>query len=247
MMDINCDAGESFGRWTLGEEEALFAQVTSVNIACGFHAGDPWHLQQTIARALRHGLRLGAHPSYPDLVGFGRRYMQVSSEELHALLVYQISAVKGMVEAQGGQLSHVKPHGALYNESAQNPGVATVIAQAVKQISPELQLFGLAGSASVVAGKEEGLPVWSEVFADRSYESNGTLTPRSLPGSVLTDEASIRRQVRSFVQQKPLVSRTGELVNVHGETICLHSDTPGAATAAVWIREEVNQATRLGE
>lgn len=238
-MDINCDAGESFGRWTLGGEEAIFPYVTSVNIACGFHAGDPWQIQQTIKRALRFGLRIGAHPSYPDLVGFGRRSMHVSAEELAALVLYQVAALKGMVEALGGKLTHVKPHGALYNDSAQNPEIAEIIAQAVCQISPDLILYGLSESASITGGENAGLQVWSEVFADRTYEANGTLSSRNWAGSVLAEEWAIRQQVRGFLAKYPIKTRTGEMIHLTGDTICLHADSPNAKDMASWIHDEV--------
>lgn len=238
MMDINCDAGESYGRWTLGDEEAIFPYVTSVNIACGFHAGDPGQIYQTIKRALRFGLRIGAHPSYPDLVGFGRRSMPLSADELHALLLFQISAVKGMVEALGGKLTHVKPHGALYNDSAKNPEIAQVIAESIAQISSEIVLYGLADSVSLRVGRAAGLQVWSEVFADRSYELDGSLTPRHISGSVLSEEDSIRRQVRAFLAKSPIPTRTGDLILLSGDTLCLHSDSPDAERAARWIRQE---------
>lgn len=238
-MDINCDAGESFGRWSLGDEEAIFPYVTSVNIACGFHAGDPWQIQQTIQRALRFGLRIGAHPSYPDLAGFGRRYMHLSNEEIEVMVLYQISALKGMVEAKGGMLTHVKPHGALYNESARNSSVAEAIARAVCQVSPDLILVGLANSVSLSVASSFNMPVWAEVFADRSYEATGELSPREFPGSVLHEEHLIRNQVRHFLRKKPIVSRTGELLSLQGDTICLHSDSPKAVASAQWIQDEV--------
>lgn len=239
-MDINCDAGESYGRWSLGEEEQLFPLVNSVNIACGFHAGDPWHIQQTILRALKQDIRIGAHPGYPDLVGFGRRSIAMNLEEIESLVLYQVAALKGMVEASGGTLTHVKPHGALYNDSARHPDIAKAIARAVARVSSNLILVGLANSHSLIAGQEMGLQVWAEVFADRSYEADGSLTPRSLPGSLLSMEDSVRQQVQGFLSHQPILTRTGDRRLIVGQTICIHSDTEGAIQIAHWVQKEVN-------
>lgn len=245
IMDINCDAGESYGHWCIGDEANLFRWVRSVNIACGFHAGDPSHIQQTILLAKQHKLRIGAHPGYPDLVGFGRRSLVMSFSDIESMVMYQVAALKGMVEGNGSQLTHVKPHGALYTDSAVNPNIAQAIASAIYKISPELILVGLAGSISLEIAQEKGLVTLAEVFADRSYESTGQLTSRSIEGSVLSEEQEIRNQVQAFLGSKPIRSRTGEFIELKGQTICVHGDSHQAVQIAQWVWEEVHAVSPI--
>ena len=184
-VDLNCDMGESLGAWNMGQDEALLPFVTSANIACGFHAGDPAVMKRTVRAALRHGVALGAHPGLPDLVGFGRRNMDISAEEAFDMTVYQLGALAAVVKAEGGQLHHLKPHGALYNMAATKAALAEAIAEAVYKVQPELMLYGLAGSALTKAGEKLGLRTAHEVFADRTYQADGTLTPRRQPDALI--------------------------------------------------------------
>src|SRR5690625_2614698 len=180
-IDINCDMGESFGAWKMGNDEDVLPYVTSANIACGFHAGDPGTMRRTVAAALQHNVAIGAHPGLPDLVGFGRRTMDVSAQDVYDLVVVQVGALAAVAASQGARLHHVKAHGALYNMAANDPQLATAVAEAVKSVDPQLVLFGLAGSHQVEAGRKAGLKVAQEVFADRTYQDNGLLTPRWEP------------------------------------------------------------------
>ena len=184
-MDLNCDMGESFGRYELGEDEAVLDWVTSANIACGLHAGDPLVMERTVRLAVQKGVRIGAHPGYPDLQGFGRRVLDLTAEEVEAFTLYQVSALAGFARANGTELAHVKPHGALYNQAARDRGLADAIASGVKRFSPGLVLVGLAGSALIEAGQAAGLRVANEGFPDRAYNPDGSLRSRRLPGAVL--------------------------------------------------------------
>nr|WP_317241402.1 5-oxoprolinase subunit PxpA [Hymenobacter sp. 5414T-23] len=186
-VDLNCDMGESFGAYSLGHDEAILPFITSANIACGYHAGDPAVIKRTVRLALQHGVAIGAHPGLPDLVGFGRREMAVSPEEAYDMTVYQLGALAAFVLVEGGTVHHVKPHGALYNMAAINPALAEAIAEAVYRVQPEACLYGLAGSALISAGQKLGLSTAHEVFADRTYQPNGTLTPRRQPNALITD------------------------------------------------------------
>ena len=183
-LDINCDMGESFGRYRIGNDEEVIKYITSANIACGFHAGDPNIMRKTVQLALKHGVAIGAHPGFDDLRGFGRREINVSAADVYNLVIYQIGAIQAFVTAEGGTLEHVKPHGALYNIAARRKDIAEAIAEAVYAVNPELILFGLANSESIAAAKRIGLRVAREVFADRTYEKDGTLTPRERPNAL---------------------------------------------------------------
>ncbi|RZK47468.1 MAG: 5-oxoprolinase subunit PxpA, partial [Hymenobacter sp.] len=199
-VDLNCDMGESFGTWTLGQDAELMPLITSANVACGFHAGDPGVMRQTVRRALAAGVAIGAHPGLPDLVGFGRRNIDVSAEEAFDMTVYQLGALTAVVRAEGGQLHHLKPHGALYNMAATNAALAEAIAEAVYKVQPELMLYGLAGSELTKAGEKIGLRTAHEVFADRTYQPNGTLTPRRQPDALITSSEVAITQVLGMVQ-----------------------------------------------
>src|SRR5690606_3043926 len=201
VIDLNCDMGESFGAWQMGQDEAILPFVSSANIACGYHAGDPATMRKTVAAALKHKVALGAHPGLPDLEGFGRRNMDISPESAYDMVVVQVGALAGVAASQGGRLHHVKAHGALYNMAAKNAKLAKAIAQAVRDVDASLILYGLAGSELVRAGNEAGLTVAQEVFADRSYQADGSLTPRSQPGAMIEDPAASIRQVLRMVTE----------------------------------------------
>lgn len=223
-IDLNCDMGESFGAWTIGEDEALMPWISSVNIACGFHAGDASVMRKTVNLALKYNLAIGAHPGFQDLQGFGRRNISLSEEEVFDSCVYQIGALKAFVEIAGGRLHHVKPHGALYNMAAQNNSYAFAIASAVKSIDPKLILYGLSGSCLISEAKALNLKTASEVFADRTYQSDGSLTPRKFSNSLIenVDEAII--QVLEMVENHRVKTIDGNEITILAETICIHGD-----------------------
>jgi 5-oxoprolinase (ATP-hydrolysing) subunit A len=231
-IDLNCDLGESFGAYTIGKDEEMMNYVTSVNIACGFHAGDPLVMKRTVANAMKQKVKIGAHPGLPDIQGFGRRMIHISPEEAYALVQYQIGALHAFVKAQGGKLSHVKPHGALYNMAAKDYNLATSIAEAVFDLDPTLTLFGLSQSELTRAGEEVGLHVAHEVFADRAYLSDGSLTPRSLPNAVLHDEDEVEKQVLRMVEKQEVISIDGKIVSTKADTVCLHGDNEAALSLA---------------
>jgi UPF0271 protein len=242
-VDLNCDMGESFGAWSMGADAEVLEHVTSANIACGFHAGDPVIMRRTVARALERGVAVGAHPSLPDLQGFGRRAMSVGADEVYDLVLYQVGALAAFCRALGGRLSHVKAHGALYNMAAKNVALADGIASAVRDFDPSLTLFGLAGSELVRAGRSAGLRVANEVFADRTYQSDGTLTPRDKPHAMIHDTDAALGQVERMVREGRVRAVDGSEVALEADTICIHGDEPGAATFARQLRALL---TRLG-
>ncbi len=235
-IDLNADVGESLGAWSLGEDEALIPLVSSVNVAAGLHAGDPVVMERTIALAARVGVAIGAHPGYPDLAGFGRRAMALSTAEIEATVLYQVGAVAAFARAAGIELRHVKAHGALYNRAAHDPEAAAAIARAVRRFSPSLVLVGLAGSALVDAGREAGLSVAEEAFADRGYEPDGSLRSRHLPGAVLDDPAAAAAQALAIVRGVVTAS-DGSALAVRADTLCVHGDLPGAAARARAVRD----------
>ena len=240
-IDLNCDMGESFGVYRLGQDEALLDCVTSVNIACGFHAGDPATMRRTVRMALDKGVAVGAHPGLPDLAGFGRREMAVSPQEAYDLVVYQVGALHGFVKSEGGRLRHVKAHGALYNMAARDRRLAEAMAEAVYRLDPELILFGLAGSEWIEAGRKAGLRTASEVFADRTYERDGSLTPRHLPDALIADAARAAEQVLRMVKEGKVRTRQNADIDVAAETVCIHGDGPHAAAFARIIRESLTR------
>lgn len=223
-IDLNCDMGESFGAWRMGNDAAIMPYVSSANIACGFHGGDPGTIRDTAKLAVDHGVAIGAHPSYPDLQGFGRRNMSLSPREIFDSVVYQVSAVRGICKAVGGMLHHVKPHGALYNFSAQDNESAAAIAEAVAAVDPGLFLYGLSGSFLVSEAEKLGLRTVSEVFADRTYQSDGTLTPRSRPDALIISEDQAAAQALEMVAEGTAGTTEGGKVRVRAETICIHGD-----------------------
>ncbi|WP_299754795.1 5-oxoprolinase subunit PxpA [uncultured Pontibacter sp.] len=238
-VDLNCDMGESFGSWNMGNDSELLHYVSSANIACGFHAGDPATMKKTVRLALVKKVAIGAHPGLPDLVGFGRREMAVSAAEVYDMVLYQVGALAAIAKAEGASLHHVKPHGALYNMAATNQQLAEAIADAVSKINPELILYGLAGSELVKAGGKFGLRTANEVFADRTYQQNGTLTPRSQPNALITDDKQAVQQVLRMVQEGKVQSRQGTEVRIQADTVCIHGDGPHALPFAKLIRERL--------
>jgi UPF0271 protein len=239
-IDLNCDMGEGLGAWKMGDDAALLDYVTSANVACGFHAGDPGTIHRTVGLALEKGVAVGAHPSLPDLQGFGRRRMSVSAEEAYDMVLYQIGALAGFAAACGGRMAHVKPHGALYNMAAQDEKLAQAIAQAVKDFDPRLVLFGLAGSELIRAGQQAGLRTANEVFADRTYQSDGSLTPRTQADAVIHDAQSAIAQVRRMIGEGRVRSQQGSHVPVTADTLCIHGDAPGAVEFARRIRQALD-------
>lgn len=239
ILDLNADLGESFGPWRMGQDEALLELVTSANIACGFHAGDPDVMAATVGLAAARGVAIGAHPSLPDRQGFGRRAMALSPAEVRNLVLYQIGALAGFARAAGTRLAHVKPHGALYNQAAAEPASASAIAHAVRAFDPSLILVGLAGSCLIEAGLAAGLRVAREGFADRRYEADGTLTPRHHPDSVILAPAESVAQVLGMVERGEVIARDGTVVPVAVDTICLHGDTREAVSFARRLRQEL--------
>ncbi len=232
QIDINCDMGESFGPYTLGADEEIIPFISSANIACGFHAGDPTTMRKTVQLAMKHSVNIGAHPGFEDVKGFGRRTIEISPQEAFGLVVYQIGALSGFVTAEGGILHHVKPHGALYNVAAGNKKLAEAIAEAVYKVNPELILYGLSGSELIRAGEKLGLRTASEVFADRTYKENGMLTPRLEKNALIKKDEVAMSQVLSMVMEQKVVATTGKKVSIKAETICIHGDGEHAVSFA---------------
>lgn len=227
-IDLNCDMGESFGAWTMGNDAKLMDYVSSINVACGFHAGDASTIRKTVETALKKGVKIGAHPGFPDLQGFGRREMKLTATEVFDIVLYQVSALKGICEAYGTKLHHVKPHGALYNQAAKNPEIAEAIAKAVKKIDEKLIFYGLAGSHLISEAERIGMQTASEVFADRTYQPDGTLTSRSQPNALIHDTEKSLEQVWQMISQKKVKAVNGEIIPIKAETICIHGDGTNA-------------------
>ena len=235
-IDLNCDVGESFGAWKMGDDRGLMPLISSANVACGFHAGDPSTIRATVRLAVDHGVAVGAHPSLPDLQGFGRRTMKISAQECYDLVLYQSGAVEAFARAAGRRLHHVKIHGMLYNMAAKDAELADAIARATKDLGGGTMLYALSGSAMMDAAARHGVRAVGEVFGDRSYQSDGTLTPRGQPGAMITDEAASVAQVLMIVEQGKLRSLSGVEVPVAAGTLCLHGDQPGAVRFAQALR-----------
>lgn len=227
-VDINCDMGESFGNFKIGNDEAIFPHITSCNIACGIHAGDPYHIEKTINLALSHKVQIGAHPGYPDLQGFGRRVLPMAQDELSSFIKYQVAALQGMVASAGGKLTYVKPHGALYNEIASNRVVAETVYKAIKSIDPQLKIMGLAGSHVCEILNSMSLEYIPEAFADRHYEQDGKLRARSLPNAVIDDATIAAQQVLSITEDGETQSLDGKKVTLEAKSFCIHGDNPSA-------------------
>lgn len=242
-MDINADLGESFGTWTLGDDEALVRQITSANLACGFHAGDFRVMERTVALCRDAGVAVGAQPGYPDLLGFGRRPMPFTPDEVESLVRYQIGALDAFCRAAGVEMQHVKPHGALYNQAALEPPLARSIARAVAGFSRDLPMVGLASSpAFAEAAADVGVRFVREAFADRRYRPDGTLQPRSEPGSVIHDPAAAAAQALAIATGGRVTASDGTQVRLSAETICCHGDTPGAVEIAAAVRAALTGA-----
>jgi len=227
-IDINCDMGESIGSNIVGNDVAIFPYITSCNIACGFHGGDPYHIQKTIDMALEYGVRIGAHPSYPDLEGFGRRKMEIKRSILKSILKYQISAVKGMVESAGGKLSYVKPHGALYNTAAMSVDETQTIIEAISEIDNNIALMGLANSVMMSETEKSTISFIAEAFADRRYSSNGQLKSRNEGNSVIHNPDEALQQVVSLWLENQINTDDGIQLNIKADSICVHGDNPQA-------------------
>lgn len=242
VIDINCDMGESFGAYTLGRDEEILKYVTSANIACGFHAGDPATMRKTVRLALKNGVGIGAHPGLQDLIGFGRRNMDISPAEAYDIVVYQIGALSAFVKSEGGKVQHVKAHGALYNMAAKNRTLSDAIAKAVYNVDPELILFGLANSELIKAGENIGLRTASEVFADRTYQLDGSLTSRRLPDSLITDDDKAVKQVVRMIHEHKVLTIQKADIEILAETVCIHGDGSHALSFAENIRKTLDQS-----
>jgi 5-oxoprolinase (ATP-hydrolysing) subunit A len=241
-VDLNADLGESYGAWRLGDDSALLSIVTSANIACGFHAGDPLTIRRACAGAVARGVSIGAQVSYHDLAGFGRREMTVPSDELTAEVLYQIAALDGIARAEGGRVSYVKPHGALYNRAVWDAVQAQAIVAAIRAYDAGLPLLTLPGSVAAIEASAAGLQVVAEAFGDRAYHDDGTLVSRAEPGAVLTDPEAVARRVVGLVTGGSLPTASGGQVRVLARSVCLHGDTPGAVTLARSVRSALEEA-----
>jgi UPF0271 protein len=238
-IDLNCDMGEAFGNYPMPNDDKLLDYISSASIACGFHAGDPNVMQTTVNAAIKKGVAVGAHPGLPDLQGFGRREMQISAKEAYQMVLYQIGALHAFVKAAGGKLNHVKAHGALYNIAARDPSLARAIVDAVHDFDPGLILFALANSEMVIAAKKSGLAYASEVFADRTYQDDGSLTPRTQPDALIIDEQQSLNQALMMVNKQQVISTTQKVITLKADTLCLHSDGAHAVEFAKTIRENL--------
>jgi UPF0271 protein len=236
-VDLNSDVGESFGAYTIGQDPVLIPHITSANVACGFHAGDPGVMRATVALARANGVAVGAHPGFPDLVGFGRRALHATPREVEDFVVYQIGALTAVAAAQGVRLQHVKAHGELFNMAARDAGLADAIARATAAVDRSLILFGLPRSEMIAAGERAGLRTASEVFADRAYEPDGSLMSRRKPGAVIADPDAVVQRVIRMAKERTVVASDGSVVSLTVDTICVHGDTPGAADLAARIRQ----------
>ena len=241
-MDLNSDLGEGFGAWQLGDDEAMLAVVSSANVACGFHAGDPRTLLATCEQAVAQGVVIGAQVGYRDLAGFGRRFIDYDSADLVADLIYQLGALDGLARAAGDRVLYVKPHGALYNTIVHHEQQAAAVVDAVRRYDPDLPVLGLPGSAFLHLAEEAGLTVVREAFADRGYRADGTLVPRGEPGALLHDPAEVAERMLRLVTERTLVAVDGTVVKVEADSICVHGDSPGAVTMARAVHEALTAA-----
>lgn len=240
-VDLNSDLGESFGNYVIGNDEKVLDYVTSVNIACGFHAGDPVVMEKTVKMAIDKGVAIGAHPGYPDLMGFGRRNMNISLEEARSYMIYQIGALKTFVESCGGKLRHVKPHGALYNTAAKNYELAKTLAKAVYDVDKDLIFMGLSNSEMIKAGKDVELKVANEVFADRAYNKDGTLVSRKKEGAVIHDTEVCVKRVLDMVKNGVVETIDGKKIEITADSICVHGDNEMALEFTKTLREKLSE------
>ncbi|NYE96107.1 UPF0271 protein [Psychromicrobium silvestre] len=241
-VDLNSDLGESFGSWTMGDDEALLALVSSANVACGFHAGDPLTMLRTARTAVKNAVAVGAHPAYRDLAGFGRRFLDLNAEELYGDVLYQLAALDGILRTAGAELGYVKPHGALYNRIAVDPGQAAAVCAAVGDFRPGLPVLGLPGSAIEAACLEAKVPFFREAFVDRGYLPDGTLVPRTAEGAVLHDAEAIAQRAVRMVLEGVVEAVDGSLVQLRPDSLCVHGDTPGAVQMAAAVRTALTEA-----
>lgn len=245
-IDLNCDLGESFGTYQIGNDDEVLSFISSANIACGFHAGDPHVMNRTVKLAKKYDVAIGAHPGFQDLVGFGRRAMTVSPSDIYHLVLYQIGALSAFCKAHSVELTHVKPHGALYNIAAADINIAEAIAKAIYRFDSTLALYGLAGSKLIEAGKKYGLRTVSEVFADRTYQSDGTLTPRTLPNAIIQDSDTAIKQVLQMVKGQTVQTTTGEVIPIKADSICVHGDNSHALQFVKELREALcNESIKI--
>jgi UPF0271 protein len=238
----NADLGEGFGPWPPAADPEILQLVTSANVACGFHAGDPIRMRETVALARRAGVAVGAHPGYPDLLGFGRRELGASPAEVSAYVLYQIGALQAVARAEGTAVAYVKPHGALYNRAVRDRAVARAIADAVRAADPGLALLGLAGSALVAAAHDAGIWAVREAFIDRGYEPDGTLVPRGKPGALVEDPAAAAERALRLVRDGSVVAAGGETIPVQAESLCVHGDGPQAVSILRAVRTALDTA-----
>jgi len=236
MMDINSDMGEGFGAWEMGNDALLLDYISSTNIACGWHAGDPARMKKLVEMATQKKVHIGAHPGLPDLAGFGRREMAISEQDAYNYVLYQAGALQAFVHAAGNRLHHVKPHGALYNQAAKDIKLARGIVRAVKDLGNDVILYGLAGSCLVDAAKELNVPVWEEVFADRRYTKEGFLVPRTQARAVIEDDSEALKQVMGMSNNGKVVAIDGSEITIQADTLCIHGDNPHAVVFAKKIK-----------
>lgn len=241
-MDLNSDLGEGFGSWQMGDDAALLGVVTSANIACGFHAGDPATMRRTVGMAIERGISIGAHVAYPDLRGFGRRNVDLPQEEVAADVLYQIGALEALARAAGGSVNYVKPHGALYNQMMVDAELAQTVVSAILSFQETLPLLALPGSVAQRAAQQAGLPCYGEGFADRAYEPDGRLVSRSKPGAVLHDPAQVAARALRMVCEGTVVTIDGSVLALDVATICVHGDSPGAVEMALAVRATMQDA-----
>jgi UPF0271 protein len=227
-IDLNSDMGEGFGVWEMGDDFALLDYIDSTNIACGWHAGDPERMKNLVTAAIQKNVFIGAHPSLPDLLGFGRREMAITPNDAYNYVLYQVGALQAFIRAQGGKLHHVKPHGAFYNQAAKDIHLAQAIAQAIKDLGDELILYGLASSCFVAAAQKVGVPLWQEVFADRRYTPEGYLVPRNQANAMIKTEDEAVEQVLRMAKEGEVIALDGSIVKVQADTLCIHGDGPSA-------------------
>jgi UPF0271 protein len=242
VIDLNADVGESFGAYQLGNDEALLRHVTSANVACGLHAGDPGVIRRTVKLAVAAGVAVGAHPGFPDLQGFGRRELNMGTQEIEDVVLYQVAALAGIAAAEGARLRHVKPHGALYNMAAKDERLAQAVASGVVSFDRSLVMVGLPGSALLSAAASRGLRVASEAFADRAYRSDGSLVPRHVPGAIIHDPEAVVARVIRIATAGEVVTIDGSTLTLKADTICVHGDTPQAASISSLLRKKLSDA-----
>ena len=234
-IDLNCDMGESYGAWKMGDDAGVMPHISSANVACGFHGGDPATIRKTVRLAVDNGVAIGAHPSLPDIMGFGRRTMRISPQEMYDLVVYQAGAVEGFARAAGAKLHHIKCHGALYNMAANDEGLSDAMVRAAKDLGA--MLYVLSKSRNYAIARKRRVPVCAEVFADRGYTDEGVLAPRDKPGGMIKDSSQAVKQALGMIEEGYVTSLSGKRVPVAADTLCIHGDQPGAVAFAKALRK----------